>query len=83
MSVVSIRFCKENTTKGDEITLYLKLPGNGHILLLDLLVPVVPGQYLLLKISMILGFEVLVGMISDCILDTFLYTLILLKPSKR
>ena len=65
------------------ITFHLKLPGNVHILLLDLLVLVVPCQYLLLKISMILGLEVLVSMISDCILDTFLYTLILLKPSKR
>ena len=59
---------------------YLKLPGNVDVLIPDLLGPVVPGQYLLLQIRMILRLKVLVSMISDCILNTFLNTLILLKP---
>ena len=59
---------------------YLKLLGNVHILIPDLLGPVVPGQYLLLQVRVILRLEVLVSMIADCILNTFLNTLILLKP---
>ena len=62
---------------------YLKLLGNVHILIPDLLGPVVPGQYLLLQVRVILRLEVLVSMIADCILNTFLNTLIFLKPLRK
>ena len=48
----------------------------------DCLGLVVSGQYLLLQVRVILGLEVLVSMVADCILNTFLYTLIFLKPER-